>query len=358
VKAVILVGGKGTRLYPLTLGTPKSMVPILNKPFLEHMISYLKKYDILDIILAMGYLPDPIQSYFYDGSEFGVRITYLVEDKPLGTGGAVKNAEFLLEEPFFVFNGDVLTEIDLGNMARVHRETGTSVTMALTPVDDPSLYGVVETDASGMVKQFVEKPSRDEAPTNMINAGIYIIEPEILGRIPSETFFMVERELFPVLLEEGQSISSYASDAYWIDIGTTDKYLKVNHDLLSREDLSSTCLQSDNDTSHHEAIIEGPVLLGKNCALGENVRIKGPAVIGDKCEVGDNATVEGAIVWQNSKMGRSSLLENCIIASNCHVGDNCYISSGCVLGDSVVIGDGSSLAQQTLVWPGHYLRCT
>ncbi|MCD6567641.1 MAG: NDP-sugar synthase [Dehalococcoidia bacterium] len=364
MKAVILVGGKGTRLYPLTCNTPKAMVPILNKPFLEHMICYLKKYDVLDIVLAMGYLPNSIKSYFGDGTEFGVKITYLVEEKPLGTGGALKNAEFLLNEPFFVFNGDVLTEIDLGDMVRLHRETNPRVTIALTPVDNPSLYGVVETDARNMVKRFVEKPGLHEATTNMINAGIYIIEPEILARIPASTFFMVERELFPPLLEEGQPISSYASDAYWIDIGTTEKYLKVHRDLLSREKLPSPChgldshqyISIENSSgAYHEARIEGPVLVGKDCTLGKNVQIKGPAVLGERCEIGENAIVEGAIVWHDSKMGKSSMLKNCIIASNCHIGDDCRIPDGCIMGDNVAIGKGSRLTPQTKVWPGNYL---
>ena len=171
MKAVILIGGEGTRLQPLTCNIPKAMVPILNRPFMEHLLCYLEKHGVMDVILAMGYLPDPIQNCLGDGAQFGVKLTYLVEEAPLGTAGAVKNAEQYLDGPFIVFNGDILTEIDLTAMVERHQEIKPKVSIALTPVDNPTIYGVVETDARGMVKRFVEKPSWDGVTTNMINAG-------------------------------------------------------------------------------------------------------------------------------------------------------------------------------------------
>ncbi|MEA3442836.1 MAG: NDP-sugar synthase [Chloroflexota bacterium] len=365
MKAVILVGGKGTRLYPITCDTPKAMVPILNKPFLEYQIRYLKKYGVEDIILAMGYLPEPIQNYFGDGSEFGVHIVYLVEERPLGTAGAVKNAETLLGEPFFALNGDVLTGIDLAAMVKRHREIRPRATIALTPVEDPTIYGVVETDANGMVKRFVEKPSLQEVTTNMINAGIYILEPEILTRIPKSTFFMFEHDIFPSLLEEDEPISSYPSDAYWIDIGTPEKYLRLHHDLLLGEGQSS--LYSQGESSRHirieseskihpEARIEEPVLIGRDCIIAKGARVKGPAVLGVRCEVAEGAVVEGAVIWHDSKIGKASLLKDCIVASSSCIEDGCYIPSGCVVGDNVVIGEGSRLARQTRIWPDNYFK--
>jgi mannose-1-phosphate guanylyltransferase len=335
------------------------MVPILNKPFLEYLIRYLKKYGVRDIILAMGYLPDPIQSYFGDGSEFDVHITYLVEELPLGTAGAVKNAEALLGEPFFVLNGDVLTGIDLASMMKRHRETRPKATIALTPVENPTIYGVVETDARGMVKRFVEKPSLQEVTTNMINAGIYIIEPEILARIPSSTPFMFEHDIFPSLLEEGKPISSYSSDAYWIDIGTPEKYLRLHHDLLYSQGDGSQHIKIESGSKiHPEARIEGPVLIGRNCIIAKDAQVKGPAVLGVRCEVAEGALVERAVIWHDSEIGEASVLKNCIIASNSRIEKGCYIPDGCVVADNVIIGEGSRLAPQAKVWPNNYFKST
>ncbi|MBM4432912.1 MAG: NDP-sugar synthase, partial [Chloroflexi bacterium] len=233
MKVIMLVGGEGTRLRPLTCNITKAMVPILNRPFLEHAIRYFKKHGIEEIILAMGYLPQAIQNYFGDGARLDVRLTYLVEEKPLGTAGAVKNAESLLDEAFIVFNGDVLTEIDLTAMIKRHKKTKPEASIALTPVDNPTIYGVVETDKHGWVKRFVEKPTWDKVTSNMINAGIYILEPEVLKYIPAATHCMFENYLFPLLLERNEPIFAYPSEAYWIDIGTPEKYLKANHDLLT-----------------------------------------------------------------------------------------------------------------------------
>lgn len=203
MKAVILVGGEGTRLRPLTYSTPKPMVPILNRPFLEHMLKYMKSHHINDVILALCYLPDHIRAYFGNGSDYGVKLTYDVETSPLGTAGAVKNVAQHLDETFFVFNGDVFTDLNLTAMLDTHRKKSSKATIALTPVDDPSMYGVVETDTNDRVKRFVEKPKREEATTNMINAGIYILEPELLEYIPANQNYMFERGLFPLLLEQG-----------------------------------------------------------------------------------------------------------------------------------------------------------
>jgi len=351
IKAVILVGGEGTRLHPLTCNIPKAMVPILNRPFLEHMVGYLKEHGVDDIILAMGYLPDPIQSYFGDGTQLGVRMTYLVEESPLGTAGAVKNAEaFLLDEPFFVFNGDVLTEIDLTAMMRRHQEIRPKVSIALTPVDDPTIYGVVETDAGGRVQRFVEKPSRDEVTSNMINAGIYILEPEVLGHVPISTPCMFEHHVFPQLLEMGEVILSYPSDAYWIDIGTSEKYLKVHHDLLMR--WGDRRVQVGRGSKiHSTAQIEGPVLIGEECVIGEDARVKGPTVLGSRCEVARGAVVEGSVLWHDSKVGEEAVLIDCIVGSHSRVQSGSPVLDNCVLGDNVTVDRGSRLAKGARVGP-------
>ncbi len=206
MKAVILAGGEATRLRPLSCNNAKIMLPVCNHPLLEHFISYLKRHNITDIIIALGRQVEQIQTHFGDGSKFGVRITYSVERFAMGTAGAVKNAERFLDESFIVFNGDIFTDIDLTAMANLHYKKVASVSIALTPVDDPTMYGVVETDAEERIKRFVEKPMRDEVATNMINAGIYILKPDVLKCISSNAFSMFERDVFPQLVERGEAV--------------------------------------------------------------------------------------------------------------------------------------------------------
>ncbi|MEA3298338.1 MAG: NDP-sugar synthase, partial [Chloroflexota bacterium] len=331
MKAVILVGGRGLRLRPLTCNIPKAMVPILNRPSIEHLLYYLKKHDIRDVILAMGYNPAPIRSYLGDGSQFGVRVRYLVEASPLGTAGAVKNAESFLDGPFIVFNGDLLTEIDLTAMIRQHQEVKPRVSIALTPVDNPTIYGVVETDSQDMVRRFVEKPSRDKVTTNMINAGIYIIEPEVLAQVPASTPFMFEHHLFPSLLKKGEPILSYPSSSYWIDIGTPEKYLQANRALLLR--WGNTDVRTRGDCQIHPAAeIEGPTLVGKGCVISAGARVKGPAVLGERCKIGEGAHVQGVVLWHDSQVEKEAVLRNCTVASHARLQQGSHIIEDCVIG--------------------------
>ena len=356
MKAVILIGGEGIRLRPLTCNIPKAMVPILNRPFLEHLLRYLEKHGVRDVVLAMSYLPDPIQSCLGDGTQFGIRLTYLVEELPLGTAGAVKNAESLLDdESFIVFNGDILTEIDLTTMIRRHQDIKPKVSIALTPVDNPTIYGVVDTDARGMVKRFVEKPSRDEVTTNMINAGIYILEPEVLSHIPSSTRFMFEHNLFPALLEMGEPILAYPSDAYWIDIGTPEKYLKANHDLLLAWSEDYVRIEGKSQI-HPAAKIKGPTLIAEECVIAKDVEIKGPAVLGPRCKIAKGAVIEGAVLWEESLVAEETVLRNCVVGSRGCIENSCHILEDCVIGDNVTVGRGSRLAHGARIWPDSYVE--
>ena len=350
MKAIILAGGKGTRLRPLSCNTNKVMVPLLNRPFLEHIIYYLRKHNICEIILTLGYLPEQIQSYFGDGSKFGVKITYLVEEFPLGSAGAAKNAEGLLDDSFIVLNGDIFTDFNLTDMLAQHRDGNAITTMALTPVNNPTIYGVVETDSQGKVTCFKEKPRRDEIATNMINAGIYILEPEILSYIPSNKFFTFERDIFPAFMERGQVIYGYPFEAYWTDVGTPELYLKLHHDLLNRLD-KSVKFEGGNFV-HPAARIEGPVVIGEGCSIDKDSVIKGPVALGSECRIGEGATIEGAVLWQRSEVGRGAKLRNCVVASNCYIAEGSEVLDDCVLGDDVVIGKGNKLAQGIRIWPG------
>lgn len=351
MKAVILVGGEGTRLRPLTCNKVKPLVPVLNRPFLEHVVDYLKRHGIRDVILTLGYLPEQIQEYFGDGSGFGVNMTYLVEDFPLGTAGGVKNAEALLDAFFLVFNGDIFSDIDLTEMMNFHREKKADTSIALTPVDDPTPYGVVETDAEGRVERFVEKPRREEVTTNMINAGIYIMEPHILGYIARNVFFTFERDVFPSLLQTGKAVYGYSSQAYWIDIGTPEKYLKLHHDLLQRRTADRGIVFEGESFVHSSARIDGPVVIGEGCSIGKDSVVRGPAVFGSKCRIEEGAVIEGAVLWQNCRIGEKAKLRNCVVASGCCIGEQSEVLDECVLGDNVIIGKGNKLSRGIRIWP-------
>lgn len=356
MKAVLLVGGEATRLRPLTLNTVKAMVPILNRPFLEHMIQYLKSHGVDDIVLAMCHLPGQIERYFDDGARCGVRLTYVLEESPRGTAGAVKNAEGYLDDLFLVFNGDIFTDIDLTAMLAFHRDKKAKVTIALTPVEDPSSYGVIETGPDGRVKRFVEKPPREEASTNLINAGIYIIDREVVRHIPPNTHYMFEHHLYPDLLAKGVPIYGYRSDAYWIDIGTPEKYFQLNCDLL--EGRGTTVLydpiadgQASQASIHPTAKIAGPVMIGSGCSIGSGVRIQGPAVIGDCCEICDGATIEKAVLWREVRVGKQATVADCIVGNNCRIGDGSSVVQGSVIGDHVVVEPDCHLDADAKIWP-------
>src|SRR5262245_28541071 len=233
MKAIMLAGGKGTRLRPLTIHTPKPIVPIFERPFLHYQLDLLKKVPEIDeVVLSLNYQPRRIEEIFGDGGESGLSIRYVVEPVPLGTGGAVRYAGEALRESVVVFNGDVMTQVDLGAVIRLHRERRAKATIVLTPVDNPTAYGLVETDADGNVQRFLEKPNPDEITCDTINAGIYVLEPETFDRIPKDVPWSIERSFFPSLIERRETFVAYVYRGYWIDIGTPEKYVQVHRDIM------------------------------------------------------------------------------------------------------------------------------
>lgn len=355
MKAVLLVGGEGTRLRPLTCHTVKAMVPILNRPFFAHLLAYLAGHGVDDIVVTLCYLPDRIAGGFADGRSSGVRLTYVMEETPLGTAGAVKNAEPHLDGPFFVFNGDILTNIDLRAMLAFHRRRQAVATIALTPVEDPSAYGVVDTGPDGRVKRFIEKPPPDQAPTNMINAGIYVLEPSVLqGVLPGQPC-MFERQVFPDLLAAGAPVYAFPSRDYWIDIGTPEKYRQVQYDLLQGR--CASLLEDSGPGAgaglsvDATAVIAGPVRFGHSCSVGAGARITGPAALGDACTVLDGATVDRAIIWSGARVGRGASVRECVIGEKASIGDRAVVEAGAVLGDNVVITAGRRVEAGQKVWP-------
>lgn len=324
--AVVLVGGEGTRLRPLTDSLPKSMVPVLNKPFLEHTIAYLRNYGINNIILTLNYFPEAIQKYFAEGSRCEVELVYAIEDTPLGTAGAVKNAGHHLESTFIVLNGDVFTDLDINDLISFHRNKKAKITIALTRVDNPCAFGVVETDDEGKIRRFIEKPAPEEVTSHWINAGIYVIEPEVLEHVPTDTHYMFERGLFPLLLDMGEPLYGYHHGGYWLDMGTPEKYLCLNRDLLSAKTASflppddGKGKTPDGETIiHPSARITGPVLIGDGCQIGEGVHIKGPTIIAARCRIGEGAVIEDAVLWAGADIGAGAVLKQCVIGADTRV---------------------------------------
>jgi mannose-1-phosphate guanylyltransferase len=324
LKAVILVGGPGTRLQPLTFTLPKSLVPVLNRPVMEHMIAYLKQFGVEDIILTLNYLPDAIRNHFGDGRDFGVRLTYCLEKEPLGTAGAVKNATAYLDGTFIVLNGDIFTEMDLSDMFSFHAKKKAKATIALTWVDNPSAFGVVETSSNKRVQRFIEKPPPGTETTNWINAGGYMLEPEVLEYIPSGQHYMFEKGLFPGLLDAGEPVFGYPYRGYWLDMGTLAQYFSLNMDFLFGK-VSDPLINDHRRDSihcglnvviHPSAAITAPAVIDRDCRIGKNVRLKGPLTIGRDCVIEDGASLENAILWENVHIGSDARLNHCIISSN------------------------------------------
>jgi NDP-sugar pyrophosphorylase family protein len=347
MKAILLAGGKGTRLRPLTLHTPKPIVPIFSRPFLYYQLDLLRQIpDITEVILSLNYQPRRIEEVFGNGADLGINIRYLVEPSPLGTGGAIKFAEQHLDGPVVVFNGDVLTQIDLNAVLKLHRERKAKATIVLTPVDNPTAYGLVETEADGSVRRFLEKPNPDEITCNTINAGIYILEPETFDRIPKDTSYSIERLYFPSLVERKETFVAYVYRGYWIDIGTPAKYLQVHRDIMDGTYQAAPFAgQSRGLVSAEGAKIEdgveitGPCFIDAEAVIKPGARIGPYSVLGRSCHVEEGAHVEGAILWANNWIGKDALVRDAIVGRGCQIGRNVTIQPGAILGDKSVITD-------------------
>src|SRR3990172_5159590 len=290
MKGLILAGGKGTRLRPLTINTPKPVVPVANAPFLLYQMDVMRGAGIEEIILSLSYQPRKIEDLLKDGADYGVWIRYAVEGTPLGTGGAFKNAEEHIDSTTVVFNGDVLTAVDLAAVIARHREKGAVATLVLTPVENPSAYGLVEAGPDGWVQRFIEKPGPNEITCNTINAGIYVLEPSILKYMPKGEAYSFERGLFPALLEHKEPVLSVVLDKYWIDIGTPQKYLEVHHDILSRRFISPRVSKSllDRAALPREATVDEKSIIGSDVTIRPGVRIRN-SVIGKNCKIDEDA---------------------------------------------------------------------
>ena len=357
MQAVILVGGQATRLRPLTTNTPKAMVPVLNRPFLEYVIRNLSRHGVEEIVLAQHHLAGSIEENLGDGSNFGVRITYVVEDSPRGTAGAFKNVERYITGTFLGMNGDIFNDLDITSMVRFHQERNATATIALTPVEDPTAYGLIETDPAGRVQRFLEKPKPSEITTNMINAGTYVLEPEVLEQIPPEVQVSIERETFPLLVSSGRPVYAFPSSGYWMDMGTPEKYLQLHRDLLAGKSTWYTpgtdaeVLIGEGCNIDSAAQITGPVVIDSDDTIGPQVRVIGPVVIGAGCTIGEGSVIEGSVIWHDVRLGSRVRVQSSVVANSCTLNDGSIVEEA-VLGDHITVVVGARVGPGSMIEPG------
>jgi len=339
------------------------MVPIVNKPMLEHTLNLLKQHGFKNIVLTLHYLPNVVHDYFQEGDEFDVKLTYLIEEKPLGTAGSVKNAEHYLDGTFVVFSGDVLTDIDLSKALNFHKRTGASATIVLTHVPNPTEYGIVITEKTGQVKKFLEKPGWGEVFSDTINAGIYILEPDVLKHVKTDREFDFSKDLFPKLLELEQPLYGYTADGYWCDIGSPTQYLQANQDALQgRLKLKIPGQESNGVWISEGAEIEDyteikePALIGSKTRIRKNSSIGSLSIIGDGVTVDERASIKRSIVWNHSVIGQRTDLVGCLVGEKCNVRDAAILLEGAVVGDECLIGRGATVKSGIRVWPGKMIE--
>jgi mannose-1-phosphate guanylyltransferase/phosphomannomutase len=359
VKAVVMAGGEGTRLRPLTSNQPKPMVPIVGKPCMEHILELLREHGLNDVVVTVAFLPQAIRGYFGTGETLGMNIGYSVEESPLGTAGSVRLAANQLRETFLVISGDALCDVDLSALIAFHRERGAAVTIGLKSVDNPLEFGIVVTDEEGRVERFLEKPSWSQVFSDTINTGIYVLEPEVLQHVPTDRPYDFSKELFPLLLEMGRPIYGFTMDGYWQDIGNLDQYRQANFDALE-----------ENVRLNVEGIrIRGDIWIGEGVEIDDLDSVEGPAYIGNYCRIGRDATVGQHSVLSNSvtlrerarttrsvidaatHIGRSALVEGAIVGRSCDIRAHVHVQEGAAIGDEVTIGSESVVMPGVRIYP-------
>ncbi|MEL7034474.1 MAG: mannose-1-phosphate guanyltransferase [Cyanobacteria bacterium J06592_8] len=360
MRAVLMAGGSGTRLRPLTCDLPKPMVPILNRPIAEHIINLLKRHQIYEVIATLHYLPDVMREYFHDGTDFGVQMTYAVEeDQPLGTAGCVKNIAELLDDTFLVISGDCITDFDLRAAVDFHQQKKSKATLVLTRVPNPLEFGVVITDESYRIRRFLEKPSTSEIFSDTVNTGTYILEPDILDYLPPNRESDFSKDLFPLLLEKEIPMYGYVAEGYWCDVGHLDAYREAQYDALrgkvkldiAYEERSRGLWMGDNTYIDDTVHIETPVLIGRNCRIGPRAEIAAGSVIGDNITIGADANMKRPIVWNGAIIGEDAHLRACVIARGTRVDRRAHILEGAIVGSLSTVGEEAQISPGVRVWP-------
>jgi mannose-1-phosphate guanylyltransferase len=353
---VILVGGQGTRLRPLTSTVPKPVVRLVDRPFISFMLEWLHGHGIDDVIMSCGFLAESVRSVLGDGSNLGIRLRFVEEPEPLGTAGALKLAEPMLDERFLMLNGDVLTDIDLSAQIAQHLDSGARATLSLVPVEDPSAYGVVVLEEDRSVRDFVEKPSPDKIDSNLISAGAYVLEREILELIPPARKVSIEREVWPRLIGDG--LYGFPSESYWLDIGTPERYLQGTFDILEgnvetpvRERLGGDWLAIAEGVELQGRVIP-PAVIERGVRIGEGARVGGLVVLAEDVSIGAHSTVERAVVLEGAQIGEHCELRDCIVAAGARVGANSKITGGAMLGEGVSVGAHNVITRGARIFPG------
>src|SRR5216110_882050 len=359
MKAVVMAGGEGSRLRPLTSRQPKPLVPVVGRPIMEHILLHLRRHQMRDVVATVQYLGSSIRNYFGDGSEQGVALTYSVEDSPLGTAGSVMLARQFLTEPFVVISGDALTDIDLAAAARFHRERKSLATIVLKPVPNPLEYGVVVVDEGGAVQRFIEKPSWGEVISDLANTGIYILDPAVFDFFRAGEVTDWSGDVFPKLLKEGERVYGWAAAGYWEDVGSHAAYMKANFDCL--EGRVSVQLPGDRvgDSTwiHPEAEVfpgarvDGPALIGPGAKVRAGAWVNGPAVVGAYTTVDSGVKISNSIVWDHSYVGLNSRLRGAVVCRGVTIKNGCMLEEGSVIGSEVTIGAGSTVNANVRIWP-------
>jgi mannose-1-phosphate guanylyltransferase len=356
VQAVILVGGEGTRLRPLTSTVPKPLVPLVDRPFIVYMLEWLRGHGVSDVIMSCGFLATSVRNVLGDGSHLGVRLRFVEEPEPRGTAGALKYAERLLDERFLMLNGDVLTDIDLSAQIAQHERTSAVGTLALVGVKDPTAYGLVRLDGDGAVREFVEKPTADEIDTNLISAGAYVLERRVLDLIPPDRNFSIEREVWPRLV--GHGLYGFTADAYWLDIGTPERYLQGTFDIIEgnvatavAERLGDGFLAVSEDAQIDGRVVP-PAVVERGVRIAKGAHVGSLVVLGDGVTVGRGTTVERSVVLQGAQIGADCVLRDCIVGPGVRIGDRTQVTNGAVLGEGVTIGAENVVTRGARVFPG------
>ncbi len=356
MQALILAGGEGTRLRPLTTTHPKPVVPLVDRPFIGFMLDWLRGHGVTDVVMSCGHMADGVRDVLGDGSAFGIRLTFIEEPRPLGTGGALKFAEDVLEDRFLMLNGDVLTDIDLTAQLRQHEDTGAVATLALYPVEDPSAYGLVRLTGDHQVTEFVEKPSADQIDTHNISAGAYVLERSVLDLLTAGEPASIERDVFPRLV--GHGLYGFVGSGYWMDIGTPDRYLQGTFDILEgsvgtevAKRMGEHFLCVEDGVSSSGRIVP-PALIESDCTIGEGARVGGRVVLERGVTIGAGSTVEGAVLLEGATVGARCTLSGCIIGAGVTIGDDCHVDGLSVLGEGVQLGAGNVVSNHARIFPG------
>jgi mannose-1-phosphate guanylyltransferase/phosphomannomutase len=359
MKGVIMAGGKGTRLRPLTCNLPKPMVPMLHKPVMEYSIELLKKYGITDIAVTVHYLPESIKNYFGNGRAFGVNLHYFEETSPLGTAGSIKNAEDFLDERFVVISGDALTDFNLKKGIHFHQEKDSLATIFMKQVESPLEYGVIMTDQNGKIVRFLEKPSRNEVFSNTVNTGIYILEPEIFTFIEKGVPFDFSKDLFPILMKENKNLVGYPAEGYWSDIGNLKQYRQSHYDMLnglvnlpiSGEEVEPGIWIGENATIEEGAEIDGPASIAAGSVIKNGAHIGEFSVIGKNSVVCADSSMKKTVLWDDVYVGDGSELRGATIANGTTIESDASIFEHAVIGNHCRIGKNVTLKPDVKIWP-------